>query len=354
MMWLLLGLLLLLLQPPQTEPRRQAGGGGKAARPQRQPASDDASACAGAGGAPLAGSADAAALTEAGNAHFRDQRHEGARGCYERALAIKPGFLTAVLNIGLIQLLEEEFEEAEASIREAIRLSPEYAYAHQSLGNFHASTRPRDGGRAIAAYIRAYEIDPQLGGIVVSLLDATVRHHDALMQRGLAAEAERTLRELAVPQMPPEVHGAAAERLITLVRERGRPDEALEVARIALASNPADTRVRLGQAVTYRTMGELDKALGTLAEAVRINPLDVEVTANYGLALSHSGRKQEAIQVYKQAVKTRPDFVEAYVTLGDACADIFDYRCAITNYRAALKVSTHAIPTTTSDFQRHF
>jgi len=81
---------------------------------------------------------------------------------------------------------------------------------------------------------------------------------------------------------------------------------------------------------------------------VRINPLDVEVTANYGLALSHSGRKQEAIQVYKQAVKTRPDFVEAYVTLGDACADLFDYRCAITNYRAALKVRPGHVPAITA------
>jgi protein O-GlcNAc transferase len=287
-------------------------------------------------------------LTEAGNLHFRAERHAGARSCYERALAKDPGFLTAVLNIGLIHMLNDDFEDAEAHIREAIKRSPKYAYAHQSLGNLHASTRPPDGARAIAAYQRAYELEPTLAGVVPSLLDSTVRHTDILMQRGLASEAEHTLRRGMQASMPAEVSSAAAEKLINLVRDRGRPAEALDIARAALASRPTDVRVRLSQAITYRTMGNLDKALATLGDAVRLNPQDPEVTANYGLALSHSGRNTEAIHIYEQAVELRPDFVEAYVTLGDACANIFDYRCAIRNYRAALKLRPGHVPAITS------
>ena len=292
--------------------------------------------------------ADATALTEAGNTHFQADRHAAARSCYEHALSKNPSFGTAVLNIGLIYMLNEEFEDAEANIRKAIKLSPDYAYAHQSLGNLHASTRPPDGSRAVAAYHRAYALQPTLAGLVPSLLDATLRLADALLGQGLVSEAEQTLRRGVQSDMPAEVSSAAAERLINIVRDSGRPAEALDIARTALASRPADVRVRLSQAITYRTMGNLDKALVTLAEAVDLNPREPEVTANYGLALSHAGRNKEAIHTYNKAVELRPDFVEAYVTLGDACANTMDYNCAIKNYRAALAIRPGHVPAITS------
>ena len=70
--------------------------------------------------------------------------------------------------------------------------------------------------------------------------------------------------------------------------------------------------------------------------------------ANLGLALAHSGRNAEAIHIYERVVEARPDFVEAYVTLGDACGNVYDYKCAIRNYRAALKLRPGLAPAITS------
>ena len=290
---------------------------------------------------------DAAGLTSAGSEHFRARRHARARGCYEWALSKDPDFVTAVLNLGLIQLVEEELEDASRSIRRAIALSPAYGYAHQSLGNLHASTTPPDNAAALAAYERAYELDPALSGLPESLSEAALRLADGLANAGRAAEAERTLAE-AAPRMTAAARRTAAERRINFVRDSGRPAEALEVAAAALAADPTNVRLRLSQAVTYRTMGNLDKALATLKEAARLDPQEPEVMANLGLALAHSGRNAEAIHIYERVVEARPDFVEAYVTLGDACGNVYDYKCAIRNYRAALKLRPGLAPAITS------
>lgn len=284
-----------------------------------------------------AGAHGVASLTNVGNAHFSAQRHNFARSCYELALSEDPHFLTAVLNLGLVHLVQNEIQEAEMRVLQALDISPQYAYAHMSLGNVHASKKPPATGPALTAYQSAYTLEPSLSGIGSSLGEAAIRHAETLTSAGDISNAELVLRKVTHVASPMH-YSAAVERLITLLRDTGQPSAALGAARTGLQYQPGNVRVMLGQAMTHRTMGHLDKALAVLRRAANIDPKEPEVLANYGLAMSHSGRNSEAIHIYKKVIKVRPDFVEAYVTLGEACANIHDYTCAIKAYKDALRV----------------
>jgi tetratricopeptide (TPR) repeat protein len=185
---------------------------------------------------------DATALTVEGNAHFHANRYAKARGCYEWALTKDPVFETALLNVGLIHLMEERFDEAEKRIRSVIAQSPAYAFAHMSLGNVHASRQPPQSGQALAAYEAAYALDPTLDQLGAGLGESSVRVGQALSGEGRVAEAEAVLRKVS-PVVSPAHFGVATELLVSSLRDHGQLPAAIVAAREGLKHTPTNVRL---------------------------------------------------------------------------------------------------------------
>ena len=140
--------------------------------------------------------AGAATLTSTGNAYFSAADYNGAQACYLRALAKDPGNPTATLNAGLVKLMRKEYAAAQRTIEAALELSPDYAYAHLSLGNLHMMRAPPRYAESEAAYATAHALSPQMDKVGHSLGEAQVRLGEQVLREQRVAEAEAALRRV--------------------------------------------------------------------------------------------------------------------------------------------------------------
>lgn len=91
----------------------------------------------------------------------------GARAAYERVLAIAPGEVDALNNLGVLYTGLRQFDRAEQVLRRAVSIAPSYAGAWANLG-----TVLRERGRsddAIAAFQHALSLDARHAGARVGL-----------------------------------------------------------------------------------------------------------------------------------------------------------------------------------------
>ena len=90
---------------------------------------------------------------------LKDQgKLEEAIACYRRALELKPDYAKAHNNLGNALKDQGKLDEAVACYRRALELKPDYAEAHNNLGN-----ALKDQGKleeAVACYRRALELKP--------------------------------------------------------------------------------------------------------------------------------------------------------------------------------------------------
>ena len=113
-----------------------------------------------------------------------------ARGFFERALAVDPGNLNALLGIGQVDYSvggaflsddrDARFTAAEAEIAKVLSLRPNDALAHEIMGGILTQTKRVDQG--IAEFERALALDPNLA----------VAHGDIGLAKILVGHSEET------------------------------------------------------------------------------------------------------------------------------------------------------------------
>jgi tetratricopeptide (TPR) repeat protein len=183
---------------------------------------------------------------------------DGAIAEFRDAIRIKPDDAAAHQNLGVALRDKRQLDEAIAEYREAIRLKPDFARAHTNLGNALADKGELD--RAIAEFRKAIDLDPK----------------HALPHNNLG-NALRGKKDL---------DGAMAEyrKAIDLDRKN------------------AFAHYHLGLAL--RAKGRLDDAIAAHREAIRLKPDFAWAHCNLGNALVHQGRHKEAEAAYREAVTT--------------------------------------------------
>jgi tetratricopeptide (TPR) repeat protein/SAM-dependent methyltransferase len=220
-------------------------------------------------------------------------------------------------HLALAFALDRRAADATRHYRRAIALKPDYAEAHMNLGNVLTEQGQRD--EAAACYTQVLELDPR----------SAIAHYNlanVLATLARPAEAERHFRE-AVACQP--AFAEAWNNLGNLLRESGRGDDAEQAFRRALSLRPdfADAYSNLG--VTLAARGALDDAIAQYRQALRLRPDLVAALNNLGLALSRGGDAEAAIVCFRRALAAQPDGLEALHHLarelfrfGDAAAAI--------------------------------
>jgi tetratricopeptide (TPR) repeat protein len=108
--------------------------------------------------------------------------------CYERALALAPGMLSAAVNLGRLRLVGKDYAGALEVLRPAAEKHPDSADAHFLLGE--ACLQTGDNEEAITHFREALRLDPKKDDArlrLAALLDAAGRKGEA------AAELEQFL-----------------------------------------------------------------------------------------------------------------------------------------------------------------
>lgn len=189
---------------------------------------------------------------------------------FERAVTVTGDNFLAQGNLGVALCNQGRIGEGIPHLREAVRLSPNFAYAHEHLGRACFSLGKVDEG--IQHLRQAVALDPA----------SATAHNNlgvALLKLGRREEAA--------------VEFAEAVRL--------RPDYAL-------------ARTDLGGVLV--SLGRADEALPHLREAVRLRPDNADAHDNLGCALAALGRYSEAIARYEQALRRNPNHADAHYNLG--------------------------------------
>ena len=109
----------------------------------------------------------------------------------------------------------------------------------------------------------------------------------------------------------------ANNNLGNLMRDTGRPEEALAQYREAMRHHPgAQAHYNIG--VILADEGKVEQALAEFDEALRLRPAYPDALYNRGVALGMLGRLGEAIDDYEGTVRLSPDLAEAHSSLGFA------------------------------------
>lgn len=216
-----------------------------------------------------------------------------ARRAAERALALEPGLAEAHATLGLIaHEYDLDWDGAEAHLRRAIDLRPNYASAHHwyaillsNRGRHQEAVR--HGGRAL-------DLDPfstVIAGDVAAILWTAGRNEEALALLDEALTAD--------PEPPPVVEFERATMLLYESRADRAAASLERWARLAGARDPRAIRV---VAEAARDPGRTSEALGALAALEREGAADpIDLIPLYALL----GDRRTALAAVEEAFTTR-------------------------------------------------
>ena len=206
-----------------------------------------------------------------------------------------------------------EYERADATLRKALELHPNYEVAQAYLSSVQYTKHDFQSALDLAS--RVYAAHP---GAIQSL--ATIG--DAQLELGNYTEAEAAYQKLLEKNPSPPVYS----RLARLAWLQGRPEEALNSMRRAADESLAVDRAGENVAWYQFQLAELYFNTGQIEEAAKRYTAALDSFNNYYLALAGlgkaraaEGRYDEAISLYERAaaIVPQPDFLAA---LGDLYA----------------------------------
>ncbi|MDQ2911022.1 MAG: tetratricopeptide repeat protein [Actinomycetota bacterium] len=235
-------------------------------------------------------------------------------------------FLKAVALIGTP---EENSEREAEGYREALRLRPDYAEAHN---NYAILLRARgQAAEAAKHYHEALRVRPDYP-------EAHYNYAAMLAARGSTAGAAEHYRE-ALRLRPDYVdahHGYA-----NLLGGRGELEQAVEHYREALRLRPEYPEAHNNYAILLETLGDYERAAEHFREALRLRPGYPQAHYNYALLLESRDDSAGAEEHYHEAMRLWPGYGEAHNNLAILLQQRGDASGAEEHYRLALEVRPH-------------
>lgn len=259
--------------------------------------------------------------------------------------------LAARANVAL-----KNFDLAERHVEEAIRLFPDFALAHETLGDVMLVRGKVSKSRA--AYETASRLDPtrqatrqkidrvkQLernaegrpAGAVAQPMPfeieiARAREHE---NKGDPQAAEMIYRE--VLKKDPR-HVEAARLLAGIAAKNKRFRDAEVFLRQVLKNAPDYVRAWVDLVNVQRELDKLDDAVESAKQVLRLTPDNAESHMVYASAIGMTGMHEEAIESYQKAIEMAPDKAGAICGMAHHQKTIGQQDQAISSYRRAIEV----------------
>jgi len=253
---------------------------------------------------PSGGSVANMAKTNLGRAWLVRGDLTKARGYVIQALAEDPKNKTALAILSGIQVKEEDWEEAEASLRRAIAVDPAFVLAHSKLGEL-LEKRGRDDA-ALAEFHTVVEIAP-LSPIELNHIGNIHR------KRGHLDRAMDAYREAL--RCDAQYIGAY-NNLGLCLQQEGRLDEARALYEKALAIRPENPILRNSMGTLLALEKENPRAIEEFRRAVKADPDWPIAQGNLATLLFETGRIEEARPEFERWAKVEPKSAEPSLGLG--------------------------------------
>ncbi len=284
-----------------------------------------------------------------------------------------PGDANFLCLAARANLIQKKFEHARRLLDDAIRLHPDFAVAHDTLGDLLLSQG--FATPAINAWEQALRLDPTLARVVTKIEKAEVliaeaaetpadeeaavpprrmawadeiRNADQQIRAGETREAEDELRRI-LKRDPNHVEAArllaviAADKkahrdaevmlrhaignapdyvrlwvdLCVTCREQDKYDDALECAEKVLELAPDMAESFMLHAGVLGAMGDHEGAIRQYETALGITPNRPGVLCSMAHHQKTIGRQDEAIATYRRCIDVKPSHSEAYWSLAN-------------------------------------
>lgn len=260
-----------------------------------------------------------------GLAHGRIGQIERAVAAFERALALEPKSEEAHCNLTHCHALRGDLSRALAHAREAARLDATCPHLHRHLAVAHLlAGRPRE---ALEAWRNVEAREPDYPELSVGRGRAYV----ALHRLGEARTA--FLRGLEGP-----FRADAALGLGDLARDQGRPVEALEHYRTAVAADAAVLEGHTRLAETLLSLGRAREAWDGLEPLLIPWSHETELLGTTARVLVALGQRSEAVALLRTRTQAEPSDALGWLRLGQHLLEIGRPRRAIAPLRRALRL----------------
>ena len=279
----------------------------------------------------------------------------GARAAYEQALAIAPGRVDALSNLGAVWLRLGRASEAAASFRKALATRPDLIQVRFFLGLALYQSGQFAGartelGKVLAAQpgeARALHLDA-LCLLKLDRLDEGVR----LLERVLAAPgapntqaavtlatAYISLGELDKAEALLAGRSSPAVQLAqgALLNARNRHREAEGVLVAAREADPQLPSVHNQLGYTRMLLGDYVAAVEDFEKELAIAPKDFQATANLGWIHVQERNYEKALGFLVEAQRQKPDNAGLSYLMGQVRSSRNEWAAAATSLEAAVR-----------------
>lgn len=228
-----------------------------------------------------------------GLAYLHNQNPARARGEFQEAMKLAPGFLPVRLSLAELQMNMGELGGAREVAEATVRMFPASAAARMNYGNV------------------------------------------LLRQHAIADSKQQLLAARKLAPMDPAVHVSLA---IACVKERSWAEAETEFD-AALKLNPRHTGALAGLAAMLMRNGQSAKAMARLERHAADWPEDAGGHLTLGSALRENKQYARAEAELARAVELNPKLIPARLQLGGTCQDQGRLDAAIRQYEAALELA---------------
>jgi tetratricopeptide (TPR) repeat protein len=233
---------------------------------------------------------------------------------FREAIRLRPDYAAAHNNLGLVLLQSGDDAAGIAELREAVRLRPDYADAHDNLG---AALTPTDVNEAIRELELALKLAPNSVKAMYNLAIA----YGASPDRGPGAEIEQLRKVISIEPSFARAHLALGKALL----QDGKVPEAIDALQHAAELDPenGEAHYQLGLALARaghkdEASAELQKGRELVAASDRAQNASLDLTE--GRVALQKGDVDQAVSKFRRALQAQPDSAEAKQLLDEALA----------------------------------
>ena len=281
-----------------------------------------------------------------------------AEACFRKVIAIKPDFADAHNNLGNTLKEQGMFVEAAECYQRAIAINPDHAEAYNGLGVVQLELGRVE--EAIESLQRALKLNPGQAGAqnnlgnalkeVGNLDEAAACYKKAIEYYPGYAEAysnlgnvlqlqEKHVEAIESYQKALEIHPGFAEvynNIGIIQQKRGKHEEAASNYTEAIALKPDFAEACKNLGTLHWDLGAVDKAIAAFEHAVEINPEYLDALILLGAAMQYVGELDATIEYQKRVLAINPDHAGAHCKLGNIYHDMGRFDEAVVHTAKAL------------------
>lgn len=194
------------------------------------------------------------------------------------------------------------YAQAEAEVREAIKLAPNWAALYDNLGTICSEQNKFQ--EALINYVDALRIDPESPTVTYNL-------GYFLLQAGLDASQFFLEKTLEREPLYPDARRALGDLFI----ERGENNKAIAAFARAIEQNPKDTRARFRLSDIFWEQGDFHESAQQLQSIIKDTPNDPVAWHNLGLTSIMLKDNERAEEALFKALELDPEYVLAFYHL---------------------------------------